>query len=115
MPVLTGRALSPLRNPTLIKEYLGGRPPPRLNPDSSGEWDGDTPEQMQARRSEGDYVARMHQRIKSLLRREAAGYQWPRRHSFQALVNHLITLGLLENTGRREEPQKRGAGQLGIA
>jgi hypothetical protein len=46
-------------------------------------------------------------------------YQWPRRHSFNARINDLLTLGLLVKTGEaapeRVEPRERGAGRLGTA
>ena len=104
-----GRAKSSIRTPALIRDYLAGH----------GEWDGDTPEEAAQRPELGDYVARIHQRVKAYIKAatKARGryYQWPRRHSFGALVQHLITLGLLERTGATGEPEHRGAGQLGTA
>lgn len=76
-------------------------------------------------------MARIHQRVKAklqqenpkkpaatLLRKEIPEYlwpryQWPRRHSFQTLINDLVTLKLLEKTGVTEPAQERGAGQPG--
>ena len=107
----------------LVREYLAGR----------GEWPGDTPEEQAVRPQDGDYVARIHQRVKGLLRQENPlkilavferkgipvslwpQYQYPRRHSFQTLINDLMTLGLLEKTGMVDEPEERGAGAIGSA
>jgi hypothetical protein len=53
-------------------------------------------------------VAQIHQRIKQYIkqytRETRRTYQWPRRHSFHARIN-----GLLVETGRRAEPEQRGA------
>lgn len=65
--------------------------------------------------AEGDYVARIHQALKLRIAELRPGYQYPRRHSFQTRIEELITLGLLERTGRKEPPQERGAGVLGTA
>jgi hypothetical protein len=82
-PALRGREIVPagFRTPMLIWEYLAGR----------GDWEGDTGEEKRVRPQAGDYVARMHQRIKAHLLSNRPGHQWPRRHSFQALVSNLTT------------------------
>lgn len=103
--LLTGRGASDIRTPALIRDYFTG----------TGPFAEDPPEELAQRRAEGAYVAQVHQRIKQYIRESAPKYQWPRRHSFQARINDLLMLGLLEETGRREEPGHRGAGRLGIA
>ena len=102
---LTGRGASDVRTPALIRDYFTGQ----------GAFAEDPPEELAERRAEGAYVAQVHQRIKRYIRESAPKYQWPRRHSFHARINDLLMLGLLVETGRREEPQQRGAGRLGSA
>lgn len=101
MMVARGRSASSIRTPLMVRAYLSGEPFP-------GE-DGD----VRIDPAEGDYVARIHQAVKRQIRELDRHYQYPRRHSFQALVRHLITLGLVEVTGQREEPRLRGAGRGG--
>lgn len=105
MPLLTGRGVSAVRTPMLIRDYLAGQ----------GVFADDPPEELAQRRAEGAYVAQIHQRIKQYIRESHPKYQWPRRHSFHARINDLLMLGLLVETGRREEPQQRGAGRLRAA
>ena len=109
MPGLHGRGASVVRTPALVRQYLAGQ----------AEWPGDTPGEPERRVSAGDCVARIHQRTKGFVKATAkpkgGSYQWPRRHSFSALIHHLITLGLLEPTGQIADPVDRGAGQLGTA
>ena len=87
MPGLHGRGASVVRTPALVRQYLAGQ----------AEWPGDTPGEPERRVSAGDCVARIHQRIKGFVKATAkpkgGSYQWPRRHSFSALIHHLITLG----------------------
>ena len=115
LPLLTGRGVSTIRTPILIRDYLAGQ----------GVFADDPPEELAQRRAEGAYVAQIHQRIKEHIKqrskelseelRRKYQYQWPRRHSFQARINDLLMLGLLVETGRRTEPEQRGAGRLGSA
>lgn len=109
MPGRVGRGASAIRTPALLREYLAGR----------GQWPGDTPEEAADRPANGDFVARIHQRLKAYIRATSRArrrpYQWPRRHSFGALIQGLTTLGLVERTGRTTEPENRGAGRLGTA
>ena len=58
---------------------------------------------------DGDCVGRMHRSIKLFIRASKPRYQYPHRHSFNTLIDHLVTLQLLEKTYRREPPQLRGA------
>ena len=98
----------------MIRAYLSGQP--LRDRDSQG---------VSIDPSEGDYLAHIHQLVKSDIkfldaerrqrRRRLRPYQCPRHHSFVTLINHLIKLGLLEKTGRSEEPEERGTGQLGSA
>ena len=64
---------------------------------------GDEPGEAEARPTRGDYIARMHSRIKKYIREEKPAYQYPRTASFRALVHNLAKLGLVERTGEREE------------
>lgn len=89
MPKPLGRGASAIKTPHLIREYLTGRG------------------------TEGDYVSRIHQAVKLMLRERKPGYHWPRKHSFHALVGRLLWIGLLEKTDQREDPQGRGAGVRG--
>jgi hypothetical protein len=98
-----GRGSARIRTPQLIRDYLAGE----------GEWPEDTPEEKAARPVQGDYLSRMHRRIKMYIRSRNPTYQYPRHHSFVALVNNLLALRLLEETGVREDPTQRGAGVLG--
>ncbi len=93
-----------MRTPLLILAYLGG----------IEDFPGDEPGEARLRASEGDYMARMHRRIKDRIKQIQIGYQYLRRGSFTTLVNHLKKLGLVEETERQEDPQKRGAGVLGV-
>jgi hypothetical protein len=103
LPLLTGRGVSPIRTPILIRDYLTGQ----------GAFADDPPEELAQRLVEGAYVAQIHQRIKQYIRETRPKYQWPRRHSFHARINDLLMLGLLVETGRHGEPEQRGAGRLG--
>jgi hypothetical protein len=98
MTMSRGRGASAVRTPSLIRDYLLGEV---AFPD-------DQPGDAGARALEGDYIARIHQRIKLRIREIDPGYQYPRKHSFLSLVNALMRLGLVERTGRREEPEERG-------
>jgi hypothetical protein len=108
LPQLTGRGVSPIRTPILIRDYLAGQ----------GAFSDDPPADLAQRLVQGAYVAQIHQRVKQyikLLSKELdRQYQWPRRHSFHASITHLLMLGLLVETGRRAEPEQRGA-RLGTA
>ena len=98
MPSERGRNRSLIKTPVWVRDYLGGRSstlPPGV------------PDPVVP--SEGDYTSRMHQRLKLFIRSIRPDYQYPRRHSFGALINNLLTLGLLERTGQTEEPVERGA------
>ena len=109
-----GRAVATIRTPLLIREYLSGQP--FVAPDG---------QQTTVVPAEGDYITHIHQVVKVAIRRIDAQrraarphtppYQYPRHHSFVTLINHLIKLGLVEQTGRTEEPEEGGAGQLGSA
>ena len=105
LPLLTGRGVSTIRTPALIRDYLTGQ----------GVFADDPPEELAQRLVDGAYVGQIHQRVKQYIRETRRQYQWPRRHSFHARINDLLMLGLLVETGRREEPQQRGAGRLGSA
>ena len=105
MVLTRGRGASAVRTPSLIRDYLRGEVAFPL----------DEPGEALARTLEGDYISRMHQRVKLRIREIDPGYQYPRKHSFLSLVNALLRLGLVERTGRREDPEERGAGQVGIA
>ena len=48
----------------------------------------------------------MHRRVKAKYRELAPHYQWPRAHSFKALVLLLKKLGLLERTGVTEPSEE---------
>ncbi len=85
-----------VRSPLLILEYLSGRE----------EFPDDTPEERAARPTEGDYISRMHRRVKAKYRELAPNYQWPRSHSFKSLVLMLERLGLVERTGVTEAPDE---------
>lgn len=98
-----GRAASKVKTPLLVLEYLSGR----------RDFPGDEEGERDLRTSEGDYVSRIHQRVKLAILELDPSYQYPRSHSFHTLVNHLRTLGLVEYSERTEEPQERGAGQVG--
>lgn len=89
MPKPLGRAVSHIRTPQLVREYLT-----KLG-------------------AEGDYVSHIHQAVKAMLQERAPLYHWPRRHSFQALVGRLLWIGLLEKTGQHQDPEDRGAGVMG--
>jgi hypothetical protein len=97
----------------LIRDYFTG----------DGPFAEDPPEELARRRSEGAYVAQVHQRLKQYIKQVSKElrfkYQWPRRHSFNARISDLLLLGLLVTTGEaapgKVEPQERGAGQLGSA
>lgn len=103
--LVRGRGASQIRTPRLIRDYLSGL----------GVFPEDTPEERADRPTEGDYIARMHRRIKLFIRAANPDYQYPRHSSFVGLVNNLIRLGLLEETGVREDPTERGAGVIGTA
>ena len=105
MVLRRGRGASRIRTPTLVRDYLSGR----------GPFANASPDVLAERLSQGDYGARIHQHVKQYIKQMDWKYQWPRRHSFGALLDKLLTLGLLVKTGRQEEPQERGAGQLGSA
>lgn len=102
-----GRATSPIRVPQLLRDYLAGTVMGAA----------DSTEQAALRLQEGDYIAHIHQRVKARIKELAEeftiSYQYPRAHSFASLVANLLLLGLLERTGRREEPEERGAGKVG--
>jgi len=104
-PLARGRGASPIRTPILIRDYFTGE----------GAFSEDPPEELAERASEGAFVAQIHQRIKRYLREVHPKYQWPRRHSFAARINDLLMLGRRVETGRREDPQQRGAGRLGTS
>ena len=97
-----------IRTPQLVRSYLLG--------EATG-FPGDTDEERSARKEQGDYIARMHQRVKGYIRETRPRYQYPRRHSFQALVSNIMRVGLLEETvvpeAGAEQPEYRGAGVLG--
>lgn len=78
------------------------------------EFPGDTPGDQEERVTEGDYFSRMHRKVKARIRELSPEYQYPRSRSFYSLVNMLITLGLVEKSGRQEEAEERGAGALGV-
>ncbi len=101
---LRGRGNARVRTPLLILAYLGG----------IEDFPGDEPGEARLRASEGDYMARMHRRIKDRIKQIQIGYQYLRRGSFTTLVNHLKKLRLVEETERQEDPQERGAGVLGV-
>jgi hypothetical protein len=105
MTTRRGRGNSAVRTPSLIRDYLKGEVA----------FPQDEPGDTAARAVEGDFIARMHQRIKLRIRALDPDYQYPRKHSFLSLVNALLRLGLVERTGRREDPEERGAGQVGVA
>jgi hypothetical protein len=105
MTMTRGRGSSAVRTPSLIRDYLRG----------DVAFPQDEPGDALARTLEGDYISRMHQRVKLRIREIDPGYQYPRKHSFLSLVNALLRLGLVERTGRREDPEERGAGQVGVA
>lgn len=105
MTIRRGRAASLVRTPMLVREYLAG----------SLAFPGDLPGDREARAAGGDYISRMHRRVKARIREISPDYQYPRSASFLSLVNSLITLGLVEKTGRREDPVGRGAGIVGVA
>ena len=109
MTLPLGRSVSRIRTPLLIRDYLMGQ----------GPFADDPPEELAERLNNGAYVAQVHQRIKRYIRESAPKYQWPRRHSFGARINDLLTLGLLVKTGEatpeKVEPRERGAGRLGEA
>jgi hypothetical protein len=105
MTMTRGRGSSAVRTPSLIRDYLRGEVA----------FPQDEPGDALARTLEGDYISRMHQRVKLRIREINPGYQYPRKHSFLSLVNALLRLGLVERTGRREDPEERGAGQVGVA
>jgi len=104
-----GRAVSPIRVPQLLRDYLAGTV---MGPE-------DSQEEAALRPQQGDYIAHIHQRVKVRIKElEEAWqirYQYPRSHSFASLVANLLLLGLLERTGEREEPEERGAGVVGTA
>ena len=56
-----------VRTPVLILDYLSGRE----------EFPNDTELQRLARPNEGDYISRMHRRVKAKYRELAPNYQWP--------------------------------------
>lgn len=85
-----------VHSPVLIRDYLLGQ----------GDFPNDTPEEQAVRPSEGDYISRMHRRIKAKIREVAPSYQWPRAHSFKSLVLILERLGLVERTGVREPSEE---------
>ncbi len=85
-----------VRSPLLILEYLSG----------IEEFPNDTPGDRAARATEGDYISRMHRRVKAKYRELAPHYQWARAHSFQSLVLMLEKLGLLERTGVTEPSEE---------
>ncbi len=87
-----GRNRSAVRTPQLVRDYLTG----------AREFPGDTSEERAARPVTGDYISRMHARIKRHIREIKPAYQWPRGHSFRSLIRNLRTLGLVETTGARE-------------
>lgn len=108
MPQPKGRNRSTVRTPLWVRDYLGGRSS-TLAPTLADS----TPVEPAV----GDYVSRMHQRLKAYIRsvvlepgHPTGTYQYPRRHSFGSLVSNLMTLGLLERTGETQEPEERGAG-----
>ena len=84
LPLLTGRGVSPIRTPILIRDYLTGQ----------GAFADDPPEELAQRLVEGAYVAQIHQRIKEYIkqytRETRRTYQWPRRHSFHARINDCL-------------------------
>lgn len=80
----------------LILEYLSG----------IVEFPDDPPEQRAVRPTEGDYISRMHRRVKARFRELAPDYQWPRAHSFKSLVLMLERLGLVERTGVTEPSEE---------
>ncbi len=104
MVMSRGRGASPVRTPLLIREYLGGVVVFPL----------DEPGDQVTRGVEGDYISRIHQQVKARIQNIDPLYQYPRSHSFKSLVNGLLRLGLLEKTGRQEDPQDRGAGVVGV-
>ncbi len=111
-----GRRTSRVKTPALVRAYLmgedfssdyaTGRPDRPDDPDGPDE-------QAATRFAQGDYVSRMHKRIKWRIRQMDAErkkekpygwrpYQYPRHHSFQSFLNNLVLLGLVEKTSRRE-------------
>jgi hypothetical protein len=72
LPLLTGRGVSPIRTPILIRDYLTGQ----------GAFADDPPEELAQRLVEGAYVAQIHQRIKQYVRQWSKEphrqYQWLR-------------------------------------
>lgn len=100
-----GRATSSVRTPLLVREYLAGNVAYPL----------DEPGDEVTRAVEGDYLARIHQQVKARIQNIDPLYQWPRAHSFRTLVSMLLRLGLVERTGRQEDPEERGAGAVGVA
>lgn len=104
-----GRAGSPIRVPQLVRDYLAGTV---MGPE-------DSQDEAALRPQAGDYIAHIHQRVKARIKELeddfSLSYQYPRSHSFASLIANLLLLGLLERTGQREEPEERGAGQVGTA
>ena len=104
MTLPKGRAKSPFSTPLLLRAYLEGT-------DGFPE---DTQEQKDARLRQGDFPAHIHQfvkqKIKAIEQETHRRYQYPRQHSFNRMITHLITLGLLERTGHTEPAQGRGQG-----
>jgi hypothetical protein len=98
MPQLRGRATSKVRTPNLIREYLMGS-------DAFNDRSGPA---LPVIPFEGDYISRMHQRVKARIRELAPEMQYPRIASFHALVGNLIAAGLVERTGATESAAKEG-------
>lgn len=105
--VTSGRGNSPIRTPQIVRRYLSGETlaserrrgavVPAVDP------------------LVGDWIGHMHSQVKTYILSERLNYQYPRRHSFQALIGNLLALGLIERTGQEAEPVSRGAGQGGTA
>ena len=104
MTLPKGRAKSPFSTPLLLRAYL----------ECNDGFPEDTQEQKDARLREGDFPAHIHQfvkqKIKAIEQEAGRRYQYPRQHSFNRMITHLITLGLLERTGHTEAAHGRGQG-----
>ena len=87
-----GRGASAIRTPLLVRAYLAGLVP----------FPEDTAQQRRRRREGGDYISRIHRRVKLRIRAQDRQYKYPRAQSFKTFIENLILLGLVEKTGRRE-------------
>ena len=76
-----GRGASSIRTPLLIRDYLSGQ----------GVFPEDTPEERAARPTQGDYIARMHRRIKLYIRDTDPADQYPRYLSFLSTASLYVT------------------------